>query len=95
MAQAGGLVEHPERPQVVDVTTYYRRNQDVVDVADKLLVFQVNDSGGVQDTVDRALGEGDTCRRVRNSGKACDRHPEIVLRGTLTGSAPRMTPLCG
>ena len=27
VAQAGGLVEHPERPQVVNVTTYYRRNQ--------------------------------------------------------------------
>ena len=50
MAQAGALVEHPERPQVVDVSTYYRRNQDVVDVADELLAFQVNDSGGVQDT---------------------------------------------
>jgi hypothetical protein len=58
VAQAGGLVEHPERPQVVDVTTYYRRNQDVVDVADELLVFQVNDSGGVQDTVDRARAKG-------------------------------------
>lgn len=58
VAHAGGLVEHPERPQVVDVTTYYRRNQDVVDVADELLVFQVNNSGGVQDTVDRARSKG-------------------------------------
>lgn len=58
VAQAGGLVEHPERPQVVDVSTYYLRNQDVVDVADELLVFQVNDSGGVQDTVDRARAKG-------------------------------------
>ena len=58
MAQAGALVEHPERPQVVDVSTYYRRNQDVVDVADELLAFQVNDSGGVQDTVDRARAKG-------------------------------------
>ena len=58
VAQAGGLVEHPERPQVVDVTTYYLRNQDVVDVADELLAFQVNASGGTQDTVNRARAKG-------------------------------------
>lgn len=57
-AHAGGLVEHPERSQVVDVTTYYLRNQDVVDVADELLAFQVNASGGTQDTVDRARLKG-------------------------------------
>ena len=57
VAQAGGLVEHPERPQVVDVTTYYLRNQDVVDVADELLAFQVNASGGTQDTVNKARTE--------------------------------------
>lgn len=56
--QAGGLVEHLERPQVVDVATYYLRNQDVVDVADELLAFQVNASGGTQDTVDRARLKG-------------------------------------
>jgi hypothetical protein len=53
-----GLVEHPERLQVVDVTTYYLRNQDVVDVADELLAFQVNASGGTQDTVARARTKG-------------------------------------
>jgi hypothetical protein len=58
VAQAGGLVEHPERPQVVDVTAYYLRNQDVVDVADELLAFQVNASSGTQDTVDRARLKG-------------------------------------
>ena len=58
VAQAGGLVEHPERPQVVDVTTYYLRNQDVVDVADELLAFQVDASGGTQDTMDRARLKG-------------------------------------
>lgn len=42
VAGVGGLVEHPERPQVVDVATYYLRNQDVVDVADELLAFQVD-----------------------------------------------------
>jgi hypothetical protein len=58
VARAGGLVEHPERPQVVDVTTYYLRNQDVVDMADELVAFQVNASGGTQDTVDRARLKG-------------------------------------
>ena len=58
VAHAGGLVEHPERPQVVNVTTYYLRNQDVVDVADELLAFQVNASAGTQDTVDKARMKG-------------------------------------
>jgi len=58
VAQAGGLVEHPERPQVVNVTTYYLRNQDVVDAADELLAFQVNASAGTQDTVDKARMKG-------------------------------------
>ena len=58
VAQAGGLVEHPERPQIVNVTTYYLRNQDVVDAADELLAFQVNASAGTQDTVDRARRKG-------------------------------------
>jgi hypothetical protein len=58
VAQAGGLVEHPERAQIVDVTTSYLRNQDVVSVADELVAFQVNASGGTQDTVDRARLKG-------------------------------------
>ena len=68
VAQAGGLVEHPERPQVVNVTTYYLRNQDVVDVADELLAFQVNASSGTQDTVDKARLKGDTSRGVHLPG---------------------------
>jgi hypothetical protein len=56
--QAGSLVEHPERPQVVNVATYSLRNQDVVDAADELLAFQVNASAGTQDTVDRARTKG-------------------------------------
>jgi hypothetical protein len=58
VAQTGSLVEHPERPQVVDVTTYYLRNQDVVDAVDELLAFQVNASRGTQDTVDKARLKG-------------------------------------
>ena len=51
-------MEHPERPQVVNITTYYLRNQDIVDVADELLAFQVNASAGTQDTVDKAQMKG-------------------------------------
>jgi hypothetical protein len=58
VARAGGLVEHPERPQVVNVTTYSLRNQDVVDAADELLAFHVNASAGTQDTVDKARRKG-------------------------------------
>ena len=58
VARAGGLVEHPERPQLVNVTTYHLRNQDVVDAADELLAFQVNASAGTQDTVDKARMKG-------------------------------------
>ncbi len=35
-------------------TSYYARNTAVVEESDKLLAFQVNGSGGVQDTVDKA-----------------------------------------
>jgi hypothetical protein len=58
VAQAVSLVEHPERPQVVNTATYYLRNQDVVDTADELLAFQVNASAGTQDTVDKARLKG-------------------------------------
>lgn len=58
VARAGALVEHPERPQVVNVTSYYLRNQDVVDAAEELLAFQVNASAGTQDTVDKARTKG-------------------------------------
>jgi hypothetical protein len=39
---------------VIDKTTYYERNTRVVEAADELMAFQVNDSGGVQDTIDKA-----------------------------------------
>ena len=43
---------------VVDKTTYYERNTEVINSADKLIAFQVNKSGGVQDTVDKAKKKG-------------------------------------
>lgn len=39
---------------VLNEETYYDRNTQVVENADRLLAFQVNKSGGVQDTVDKA-----------------------------------------
>ena len=42
----------------MNVTTYYLRNQDVVNAADELLAFQVNASAGTQDTVDKARVKG-------------------------------------
>ena len=42
---------------IVDKTTYYQRNQAVVDAADELYAFQVNHSAGVQDTIDKAKAE--------------------------------------
>ncbi len=51
------LIEHPTNT-VVDPTTYFERNTQVVSLSDEILGFQVNDSGGVQDTVDKATQQG-------------------------------------
>ena len=42
----------------VDKTTYYERNTQVVDLSDELIAFQVNESRGVQDTINKALRAG-------------------------------------
>ncbi len=44
--------------EVVDTTTYYERNTEVVMASDALIAFQVNESGGVGDTVEKALDRG-------------------------------------
>lgn len=51
------LIEHPTN-SVVDKTTYFERNSQVVELSDEMLGFQVNDSEGVQDTVDKASAQG-------------------------------------
>lgn len=38
----------------VDRESYYARNAAVIDAADRLVAFQVNDSAGTQDAIDRA-----------------------------------------
>lgn len=47
-----GLIEmnHTE----MNIDTYFDRNTAVVEASDELLAFQVNDSQGVQDTIDKA-----------------------------------------
>jgi hypothetical protein len=38
--------------------TYYARNGKVIEAADRLLAFQVNDSAGTQDAIDKAQARG-------------------------------------
>lgn len=43
---------------IVDKGSYYRRNSEVVNASDELLAFQVNQSQGTQDTIDKARAKG-------------------------------------
>lgn len=43
---------------VVDVATYFERDRDVANASDELFAFQVNASGGTQNTIDNAKGKG-------------------------------------
>lgn len=56
-ANPTALIEH-QTNTVVDPTTYFERNTQVVNLSDEVLGFQVNDSGGVQDTVEKAHVQG-------------------------------------
>lgn len=47
------LIENGEN-EVLNTETYYARNSDVVAASDELAVFQVNESKGTQDTIDKA-----------------------------------------
>jgi predicted Rossmann fold nucleotide-binding protein DprA/Smf involved in DNA uptake len=51
------LIEHPTNT-VVDQTTYFARNTQVVELSDVMVGFQVNGSAGVQDTIDKAAAQG-------------------------------------
>lgn len=53
----GCVEEHPER-KIVGKTSYFARNQDVVDASDELCAFRVNNSGGTGDTIRRAKEKG-------------------------------------
>lgn len=43
---------------VCDPTTYFERNTEVMNASDEILAFQINGSGGTQDTIDKARAEG-------------------------------------
>jgi hypothetical protein len=42
------------RNTIVDRTTYFQRNSQIVETADGLMAFQVNKSAGVQDAIEKA-----------------------------------------
>ncbi|MFH1400306.1 MAG: hypothetical protein ABIH41_02205 [Nanoarchaeota archaeon] len=50
------LIEHQEK--VIDKKSYFDRNTDIVNAADALYAFQVNNSEGVQDTITKAQQKG-------------------------------------
>ena len=75
VAQAGGLVEHPERLQVVDVATYYLRNQDVADVADELLAFPVHASKHPGHRRQSPAEEHTVCNLCLSSNQVSGRRP--------------------
>ncbi|NTW13807.1 MAG: hypothetical protein HGA31_02120 [Candidatus Moranbacteria bacterium] len=56
-ANPDSILANPKN-DVVDTSTYYERNTHVMELSDELLAFQVNESQGVQDTVDKALSKG-------------------------------------
>lgn len=49
----------------VDKITYYERNTAVLEAADELEIFQVNESLGTQDTYDKAVAMGLPVRRKK------------------------------
>jgi uncharacterized phage-like protein YoqJ len=51
------LIEHSSNT-VVDTAAYYERNTEVINHSDELLAFQVNDSKGTQDAIDKMLALG-------------------------------------
>jgi len=42
------------RNTIIDRTTYFQRNSQIVEAADELMAFQVNRSSGVQDAIEKA-----------------------------------------
>lgn len=56
-ANSNALIEN-QRNEVLDRTTYFARNSEIIAAADKLIAFQVNKSQGTQDTIDKAKQKG-------------------------------------
>lgn len=56
-ANPTALIENFQN-SVVDATTYFERDTDVVKASDEVYAFQVNNSSGTQDTIDKAKKKG-------------------------------------
>lgn len=51
------LIEN-QNNMILNQDTYFQRNSEVVNASDELVAFQVNNSQGVQDTIDKARIKG-------------------------------------
>ena len=58
------LIEDRDNTEI-NRDTYFERNTAVVDASDALVAFQVNESEGVEDTVDKALKRGKPVQRLK------------------------------
>ncbi|MBU1075445.1 DNA-processing protein DprA [Patescibacteria group bacterium] len=58
------LIENPDNTEV-NQKTYFERNTEVMNASDALVAFQVNDSVGVEDTVQKALEQDKPVRRLK------------------------------
>lgn len=56
-ANPDALIENTENT-IVDQTTYFERITQIVNASDELAAFQVNNSEGVQDTINKAQRQG-------------------------------------
>lgn len=52
-----GLIENPTNTDVNE-KTYFERDSEIVNASDELVAFQVNNSPGAQDTIDKAKAKG-------------------------------------
>ena len=44
--------------QTIDKEAYFNRITQIIDIADELIAFQVNDTEGTQDTINKARNKG-------------------------------------
>lgn len=56
-ANPEALIENPENT-IVDQTTYFERITQIVNASDEIVAFHVNNSEGVQDTINKAEAQG-------------------------------------
>ncbi len=57
VARPGALIGNLQNT-VVNPQTYFERNTEVVSASDALVGFQVNNSEGVEDTIEKAIAQG-------------------------------------